>query len=51
MHVKSETCNQTTLNNYTSIINKLDGLVNQTYKSCNVDWSNVKVDSKIEKIS
>lgn len=47
MSVKSQTCNQTTLNNYTSRINKLEGLVNQTYKSCNVHWSNLRGESKI----
>ncbi|EJO5347068.1 site-specific integrase [Clostridium botulinum] len=47
MSVKSETCNQSTLNNYTSRINKLQDLVNQTYKSCNLEWSNIRVDSKI----
>ena len=47
MSIKSETCNQSTLNNYTSRINKLQDLVNQTYKSCNVDWRNIRVDSKI----
>ena len=47
MGIKSETCNQSTLNNYTSRINKLQDLVNQTYKSCNVDWRNIRVDSKI----
>lgn len=47
MRVKSQTCNQSTLNNYTSRINKLQDLVNQTYNSCNVNWRNIRVDSKI----
>lgn len=47
MSIKSETCNQSTLNNYTSRINKLQDLVNQTYKSCEVDWSFIKVKSMV----
>ena len=47
MNDKAETCNQTTLDNYTSRINKIESLVNQTYKSCNVTWNNIRADSKI----
>lgn len=47
MKSKTFTCNQTTLDNYSSRLNKIERLVNQTYKSCNVDWSNIKVQSTI----
>jgi len=47
MKSKISTCNQTTLDNYSSRLNKIERLVNKTYKSCNVDWSNIKVQSTI----
>ena len=47
MKSKISTCNQTTLDNFSSRLNKIERLVNQTYKSSNVDWSNIKVQSTI----
>lgn len=47
MKEKAKTCNQTTLNNISSRLNKLEKLVNQTYKSADVNWSYVQVKSLI----
>jgi len=38
----------TTLDNYTSRINKIESLVNQTSKDCNLAWNNIRAERKIK---
>ncbi|AOR23492.1 tyrosine-type recombinase/integrase [Clostridium taeniosporum] len=47
MKDKANTCNQNTLDNISSRLSKIGKLVNQTYKSCDVDWSFIKVKSMV----
>ena len=47
MKDKANTCNQNTLDNISSRLCKIGKLVNQTYKSCDVDWNFIKVKSMV----
>lgn len=43
LNAKAETCTQKTLDTYKSYINKLEEVLNSTYKSCNLDFRNTVV--------
>lgn len=40
LNIKAETCTQKTIDTYKSYINKLEEVLNSTYKSCNWDFKN-----------